>query len=101
MVDAACDRCGKELSAGECRHVIRIEAYPAPPEQARPARRDRDADPLEAMDARLSELDADELADAPPATEERRFEVCAACRRALLRDPLRREAGPRPVFSAN
>jgi hypothetical protein len=88
MIRYECDKCGAALKANDQeRFIVKMEVYAA----AGPV----DLDGESVIDA-ASELNAvlDKLRDADPDEVEDqtyrsfRFDVCDACRRALLKNPL-------------
>jgi hypothetical protein len=97
MLHFSCDLCSCALD--QQRYVVQLEAYPAfDPDELQAA--DLDADHLQAIAAELNdEASADELDD--EATRQFRFDLCPACYRKFLRDPLGREAVRRLKFSKN
>ena len=92
MITHICDRCGRPLEQGQLRYIARIEVLAA-------------ADPLEVtLDDLLRdtrrEMDA-LLKQCEPLTEEElmrdvyvrfEFDLCRACQKAYLTDPLSAEA---------
>ena len=84
-----CDRCGRPLTAnGADRFIVRMELYAAggPVEfTSDDLNRDHD-DEIRAVLDQLSAADPDEVEDQTYRCL--RFDVCADCHRALLRNPL-------------
>lgn len=102
MLHFSCDICGKDLPEGAARHVVKMEAFAAT-DPARLTDDDLSADHVEEMAQLLSELedgerDAPEL---PPACQKMRFDLCPACYRKFLKDPLGRDTAARFDFSEN
>jgi len=102
MVHYSCDRCSKSLLSGEdSRYVVRIEVYAAhePAELGEVA----DSDHLDELSEYLDEIETGEpgAVPAPAAPQILKFDLCAACRKKFLKDPLSREAVPKLKFSKN
>ena len=103
----SCDLCGKDLSAGaDARYVVRVQVFPAAdPGELTAA--DLDQDHVEAMAALLEELEASEgrggAAEAPatPAGASTEYDLCPACQRKFVADPLGRETTRKLRFSKN
>jgi hypothetical protein len=102
MVHVTCDLCGKEIRAGEeQRFVLKIEVFAAAGTDQL-TEEDLDEDHLE----EISQLLAEEECGLAPSAEEsatvyRRYDLCAACRKRFLKDPLGREAHLNLSFSEN
>jgi hypothetical protein len=88
-----CDRCGKPLLVGEAvRYEARIQVYAAydPLElTADDLARDHQAE-IRALLDRMRDMDPQELEDS--VFKEFRLDLCMACQRRFLRDPLGRDA---------
>ena len=88
MIRYECDRCGRPLRANDTnRYIVKIEVFAA----AGPLDLDEasQADPgaeLEAVLEKLREADADDVEDRTYRVF--RFDVCDACRKALIARPL-------------
>jgi hypothetical protein len=102
MVHVTCDLCGKELRVQEDqRYVVKIEVFAA----GNPfeiTEEDLDEDHMEAV-SELIQDDEEELLEAPdePNRQTRRYDLCPACRKKFLKDPLNREANLHFDFSEN
>ncbi len=89
MIHFTCDMCGKPLLADEdVRYVVKVEAYAAydPMEVTEDQ---LDEDPLSEMSEiieQMEEMDPEELED--QVYKSFRFDLCPACHRRYLRDPL-------------
>src|SRR5262249_53890175 len=90
MVHFSCDLCGKDLLNGtDARYIVQIEVYAAhDPNEI--TDEDLDADHLE----EIGQLLSDESADAEPAPvfKKLNYDLCPACHKKFLADPLGREA---------
>ena len=102
MVHFTCDLCGKDLTTcSDGRFVVKIEAYPGfDPTEIRED--DLTDDPMEAVSQILQRdegLSSDELS----ATMHKgfRFDLCPACHRKFVNDPLGKEAIRSFDFSKN
>lgn len=101
MLHVTCDLCGRELRAGEDqRYVVRIEVAAAG-NGNEITDADLDDDHMEAVSALLQD-EAAGLADELESQRQRmRFDLCHACQRRFIRDPLNREAALNFDFSEN
>jgi hypothetical protein len=103
MVHVTCDLCGKELRPGEeQRYVVKIEVFAShDPNQL--TEEDLDDDHMEEISQLLAE-EACGLADPSEdagGSVHRRYDLCPACRKRYLKDPLSREATLNLSFSEN
>jgi hypothetical protein len=102
MLHVTCDLCGKEIRPGEeQRYVVKIEVFAAN-ETTPLTEEDLDEDHLE----EISQLLAAEECGLAPSGEDsttvfRRYDLCPACRKRFLKDPLGREAHLNLSFSEN
>ncbi len=102
MIHFTCDMCGKPLLADEdVRYVVKVEAYAAydPMEVTEDQ---LDEDPLSEMSEiieQMEEMDPEELED--QVYKSFRFDLCPACHRRYLRDPLFRYRPLRLDFHDN
>jgi hypothetical protein len=90
MLHFSCDLCGKDLLAvADNRYVVKMEVYAAH-DPAELIEEDLDADHLE----EISQILADENGDCEPAPayKKLRYDLCSACHKRFLADPLGREA---------
>jgi hypothetical protein len=91
MVHFSCDLCGKDLTAsGDSRYVVKISAYPG-------------SDPNQITEEDLDEEHLEHLAECLEREESRgsdgsdrdfqgfRFDLCPACHRKFVKDPLGKE----------
>jgi hypothetical protein len=102
MIQVTCDLCGKSIQAGEDLHyVLRLEVF-ATHEPAGLTEEDLDEDHLEAVSQLLSDMEeTGSVETLPPATQQRRYDLCHACRERFLRDPLGKETAQKFHFSKN
>jgi len=101
MLRVTCDHCGRPLEEGETHFVVRIEVFAPAPDVALTAA-DLDEDHMEAVSEALEHSEqAEGDDDLAPATQRLRFDLCPACRKRYLRDPLGKEAGKKLHFSEN
>jgi hypothetical protein len=98
MLHFSCDICGKDLTPnGAARYVVKMEAFAATDPDD-----DLDADHVEEMAQILNEMDdGEEGPELLPACQKMRFDLCAACARKFIKDPLGRETASRFDFSEN
>ena len=103
MLHFTCDLCQKELLPGDDRrYVVKIEVFAAhDPTELTEA--DLDADHMEEVSQLIQEME-----DGPPdpdaITPERkqfRFDLCPACHKKFLGDPLNKDAAQKFHFSEN
>lgn len=102
MLHITCDLCGKEMMLGEDqRYVVKMEVYAAH-DPAKITEADLDDDHLEAVGELLRELeDSGDSAVLEPVTRHFRYDLCPACQKKYVRDPLGREAAQKFDFSEN
>jgi hypothetical protein len=103
MLHFSCDICGKDLTPdGAARYVVKMEAFAAT-DPAQLTDDDLDADHVEEMAQLLNEIeDGDEATpELLPACQKLRFDLCPACYRKFVKDPLGRDAASRFDFSEN
>ena len=102
MVHVTCDLCGRDIRIPEDqRYVVKIEVHAAHnPNEI--TEEDLDDDSLEAVSELLDDDDEAliELQD-EPLRQRMRYDLCAACRKKFIKDPLNREAGVHFDFSEN
>ncbi len=90
MLHFSCDFCGKDLLAvEENRFVVKVEVYAAH-DPAELTEEDLDADHLEEISQMLTDESGD--CDLAPAYKKLRYDLCSACHKRFLADPLGREA---------
>src|SRR5262245_4635191 len=101
MLRITCDHCGRMLEENETHFVVRLEVCARAPVGALTAA-DLQADHMEAVSQVLEQSDAaDGADDLAPATQRLRFDLCPACRKHFLRDPLGKEPAKKLHFSEN
>jgi hypothetical protein len=103
MLHFSCDICGKDLTPnGTPRYVVNMEAFAAT-DPAQLTDEDMDADHVDEMAQLLNaiELGEEDAPELPPANKKLRFDMCPACYRKFLKDPLGRDAATRFDFSEN
>ena len=103
MLHVTCDLCGKEILTGEDhRYVVKMEVFAAH-DPAEITEADLDDDHMEAVSEMLREMEEleEEAAEPEPANQHRRYDLCPACVRKFLRDPLGKEAAQKFDFSEN
>jgi hypothetical protein len=101
MLHVTCDLCGRELRPGEDqRYVVRIEVAAAGnPNEITEA--DLDDDHMEAVSALLKDEAAGLAEELESQRQRMRFDLCHACQRRFIRDPLSRETAFNFDFSEN
>lgn len=99
MLHFTCDLCGTPMN--DERFVVKVAVYPAfDPEEISAG--DLEDDHLQDVSEMLDQMEASgnmELEDVSAKTL--RFDLCAACRKKYLKDPLARDTGRRLKFSQN
>ncbi len=102
MIHYTCDMCGKVLLQGEeVRYVVKVEVAAAYDPLELTAE-DLEEDHLEEMRklvARMNEMDQQELEDQVFASF--RFDLCPACQKRYLEDPLARHVRRGDSFRQN
>lgn len=87
----SCDLCGKDLTEGaDARYVVHMEVFAAH-DPAELTEADLEEDHLEQVGQMLREADPTDL-ELAPAYQKLRYDLCPACHRKFLADPLSREA---------
>lgn len=101
MLRVTCDGCGREVRPGEDHHIVKIEVFAArDPHQL--TEEDLDEDHLEAVAEILVQAEqAGEEIELEPRSKQMRYDLCCACRKRYLRDPLGRETSQKFHFSPN
>ena len=102
MIHYSCDRCKRMIDpAKEIRHTVRVEVQavldPLPGDEL-----DDDRDELLEIDDLLQSMDLDDedaLLDEAP--QQLRFDLCSACYRKFIQDPLGAESALSVGFSSN
>jgi hypothetical protein len=104
MLHFTCDLCGQELQPNEDhRFVVKIEVFAAhDPSEITEA--DLDDDHMEAVSELLREMEENLDGPAPlePSHQHFRYDLCPACRKKFVKNPLSREAAAQKFgFSEN
>lgn len=100
MIHYTCDCCKRVLDADELRYVVRLEIYAALDDS--PLGADEDNDHLqEVQDILQHAEEADDPRIGDDVYEQKRFDLCANCRKRLLRNPLGLEPTKQFDFSQN
>jgi hypothetical protein len=102
MIYISCDLCGKAIRSGKDHHyVVKFEVFAAH-EPAGLTEDDLDEDHLEAVSQILCDAEGGTGCEAlPPPAQQRRYDLCCACRERFLRDPLGKETAQKFDFSEN
>ena len=91
MLHYSCDLCGKDMTDGtDGRYVVNMEVFAAH-DLAEITEADLGDDHLEEVGQLLREAEDDNLEPAP-AFKKMRYDLCPACHRKFVADPLGREA---------
>ena len=101
MIHFTCDRCKREIDPDlELRYVVRLEvqAMMEPCEVDVQDDRDHLVEIQEILE-RMDDLNDDNIGD--DVYQRRRFDLCPACYRKYIKNPLGREAAPQLNFSKN
>jgi len=101
MLHFTCDRCGKDLQAGEDHYIVKIEVFAAH-EPAGITEADLDEDHMEAVSQMLRDgedsISPEELA---PPSQQFRYDLCLRCRKKYAQSPLAKELANKFDFSEN
>jgi hypothetical protein len=100
MMHVTCDHCGRSLEAGETHYVVRVEVFAAH-EPSGISEADLEADHMEAVGQLLEQIEVGEEIEVAPPTQHLRFDLCPACRKRYVRDPLGKENAQKLHFSEN
>lgn len=102
MQHFSCDICGKTLNpAADLRYRVRMEVTVATEPGPLPIG-DLDQDHLDEMAELLEELEAgDTKLDLVPVSKKLEYDLCPACHRKFLANPLGRDNIQKPQFSSN
>ncbi|GAB4135442.1 MAG: hypothetical protein Tsb009_01710 [Planctomycetaceae bacterium] len=99
MLHFSCDLCGRHLD--DHRFVVKLEVFPSfDPDEIEES--DLEADHLQEVAEELDKMEMTgqtEIEDCE--ARDFRFDLCPACRRKFLEDPLGRDATRRLNFSEN
>jgi len=100
MIHFVCDVCKRSLDPEDLRYVVRMEVYAALDNTDADLDNDRDhLQEIEDVLEHLDESDDHELGD--EVYQQLRFDLCAACRKKFLSDPLGRRMPQHLDFSQN
>ncbi|MBY0457294.1 MAG: hypothetical protein K2V38_08160 [Gemmataceae bacterium] len=100
MTHFSCDICGRDMThAGADRYVLKMEAFAAANTGAL-TDDDLETDPVEEMALLLREQGED-LPEPLPLCKKMRFDLCPACFRKFVDDPLGRDSAAKFQFSPN
>src|SRR5258708_33179135 len=95
MQPFSCDWCGKGMIADEDRrHVVKMEVYAAH-DPGELADADLDDDHLESLSELLQQIEdagGDDEPDLAPPYKKIRIDLCPACHKRFVRDPLNKES---------
>ena len=101
MIHFICDVCKRPLDPEEdLRYVVRMEVYAAL--DSGDSETDDDRDHLQEIEEildRLDDVESEEIAE--DVYKQLRFDLCGACRKKFLGDPLGRRHTPQLDFSQN
>lgn len=101
MLHFSCDICGKDMTpGGSARYVVKVETFAAH-DPAELTQEDLDSDHVEEMAQLLDELDDGDTIPTTPAAKKMQFDLCPACHRKFVADPLGRENANKFDFSEN
>jgi len=100
MLRYTCDLCGRDVA--DARFVVKIEVFAAH-DPAQLTEADLDDDPIESLSQALQEAgdDADLADQLAPARSALRYDLCPACHKKYLRNPLSRDTEKTFHFSKN
>ncbi len=101
MIHYSCDVCKCDLDPNhDISYVVRMEVYPAPCEASGAIDNDREhLDDIHEILERIDEFEADGELPENDTYQTRRFDLCGACCRRFLKEPLGRRAAPQFDFS--
>ena len=100
MLHYSCDLCGKALTGGGPRMVLKMESYPAPDETDADDT-ELDADVVEEVALILQEAEEAGEPTPGPTTRKAAFDLCVPCHRKVIANPLGRGRATAPRFSGN
>lgn len=100
MIHYVCDVCKRSIDSQDVRFVVRMEVYAAPGSVGEEL--DDDCDHLSEIHESLEHLEASDDCEFETATSQQmRFDLCDACRKNFLLDPLGRRVAQSLDFSKN
>lgn len=100
MIHYTCDCCKRILDPEELRYIVRLEVYAAM--EGGPLGEDEDSDHLqEVQDILQRAEEADDPRIGDDIYEQRRYDLCSACRKRMLKNPLGLEPAKQFEFSQN
>ncbi|MCA9114882.1 MAG: hypothetical protein KDA79_07320 [Planctomycetaceae bacterium] len=99
MLHFSCDSCGRQLD--DRRFVVRLEVYPAfDPEEL--GEEDLDSDNLQEVADLIEQMEADGTSPVDDCESRTlKYDLCPACQKKFLQDPLGRDSVRRFNFSEN
>ena len=104
MLHYSCDACKRPIDPRcDVRHVVKIEVFPAVDDPAAGALEESgdDADHLDAVQEILERMGEVDDAAFDDGTRSLRFDLCEACRRRFVMNPLGIKTGKQLDFSNN
>ncbi len=100
MIHYTCDLCAGDLQ-GDQRYVVNMDVFAAQ-DPAELTEDDLDEDHMEEVSQQIQEMEENaEEPDLSPTTKQFRYDLCCACHKRFLRDPLGRELSKKVSFSKN
>jgi hypothetical protein len=101
MMHFSCDLCGKQMASGaRARFIVKMEVFAAN-DPAELTDEDLDADHLDEISQVLSDDETAADEELAPAYKKLRYDLCPACHKKFLGDPLGRETANKFDFSEN
>ena len=100
MIQYACDQCKRELATSDLRYVVRVEVSQAfEPTDDEP---EDERDYLQEVQEMLETMDdVSDIDGADDIYRQMRFDLCPACHKKFLKNPLGREVATQFNFSDN
>ena len=100
MIQYLCDHCKRELAPGDLRYVVRVEVSQAFEPTAEEPEDERDY--LQEVHEMLETVDdVSDVDGADDIYRQMRFDLCPACHRKFLKNPLGQRVSPQLNFSEN
>jgi hypothetical protein len=101
MMHFSCDLCGKQMASGaRARFIVKMEVFAAN-DPAELTEEDLDSDHLDEISQVLSDDETAADEELAPAYKKLRYDLCPACHKKFLGDPLGRETANKFDFSEN
>lgn len=101
MMHFTCDQCGKEMRPDhDARYIVKIECRAAF-DVHELTDEDLDEDHMESLSELLREMEADDSASLPSATQRFTYDLCPDCHERFVRDPLGKDQPQKLFFSEN